>query len=618
MATSGDTLPNVGRIDTLRTRRDSSVIAIPLGTDTTARARTDSVRGVPDSLPTPRVRRDSIKAPIARAELPVGVTAGPAYRWRGDTVLATGALNATDLLDRVPGVVAFRSGYIASAQTASYLGDFRRVRVFRDGVELDPVNPRNGGVLDLTDVQLWQADEVSIEPAPGEIRMYIRTRAPRNTTPQTRVDVATGDQETNLYRAFYGKRFGNGALVQVNAQQFGTGARNQRYGGGGDATDAVVRLGWARRAVSVDAYLNRLERRRNLTLDPLTGAAILPRFVGRRDEGYLRVGVGDPERGVWGQAIADVLRFRLESVERAPNDTSRVLPDSGAYRNQYVVTGGLSEGPLRLSATERVRVYAGRTEHSPALRATFSTALLDVSAYAERVGPDSTTRLDLSARLAPLPWVAFVAGATRTSGGSVLGGGAGAVVRAEGALRVGRAWLAGGRVIRDGRTLIPPIEYTVAGIAPVAVTESRVSGTIASLRGRLLPSVYADVGGTLWDQAGPYRPRYQTRGELRYATNWLRRFPTGEFGINTAVFDEYRSATTFPVAGAASGGATSIAFTRATPSNLLGALLEIRLQSAVISYQIRNLAARQYQQVPGITPPRGAVSVYGVRWEFSN
>jgi hypothetical protein len=56
---------------------------------------------------------------------------------------------------------------------------------------------------------------------------------------------------------------------------------------------------------------------------------------------------------------------------------------------------------------------------------------------------------------------------------------------------------------------------------------------------------------------------------------------------------------------------------RAGPSNQLGALLEFRLQSAVVSFQIRNALSRRVEYVPGLRAP-GAISIYGVRWEFSN
>lgn len=589
---------------------------MPAGPDSAARASIDSVRGVPDSLATPPVRRDSIQPPIVRAELPDGVVIGPNYRWRGDSVLATGALTLLDLLERVPGLTGFRSGYVASAQTAAYLGDFRRVRVFRDGVELDPVDPRNGGILDLADVPIWQAEELAIEPTAGEVRVHIRTRAPRNRTPQTRVDVLTGDDETTYYRAFYGKRFGNGALLQINGEQLGTGSRNQRIGGGGESTNALVRLGWAGRGLSADVMFTRLSRRRNETLDFNTQATVLGNFIGRRDEGYLRLGYGDPEQGVWAQALANAVAFRLDSPVRDASDTSSVLPDTANYRTQYVLAGGFTQWGVRLSATNRLRVFDGRTDNAPALRAAFDRPWLSLAAYAERSGVDSLRRADVTARVAPLRWLAFV-GAVSRAENVAAGRGAQTVARAEGAVRVRDAWLSAGRVERGGGTFAPPRVYEVAGALPAASTEPRVGGTIAAFRGRFYRDLHADVHATVWDSAGPFRPRYQARTELRLLTNWLRRFPTREFGANIAVYNEYRSEMTAPFVTAVEGGTADTVVLRAGPSNQLGALVELRLQSAVISFQVRNALGRQFEYVPGLTAPR-ALTLYGVRWEFSN
>jgi len=620
-----DTLRRPAAADTVRSGRDSVTVAVPIGTDTTRRTVGDSLRGTPDSLKTPKVKRDSIKTPLVRAELPTqGVVAGPAYRFRGDTILASGALTIADMLERVPGVTVFRSGYLASAQTAAYLGDFRRVRIFRDGVEIDPVDPRNGGVLDLTDVQLWQAEEVSIEPTAGEIRVHIRTRAPVSTTPQTRVDVYTGDVETNLYRAFYGKRFSNGGLVQVNLQQYGTGARDARLGGGGDAANALVRVGWARKNRSFDVTLTRIDRRRNRTTDFFNQDSVLVNFVGRRDEAYVRAGVGDPDQGVWAQAIANVLRFRLESPKLAAattTDTTRVATDTTAYRNQYVLTGGLTRWGVRFTATDRYRVANHTAYHAPSIRAGYERDRLSLSAVGERVGTDSTKRLDVSGRLAVLPRVAVVGGVSSTTGGDSTVGGTRRVARAEIAAQVARnAWLSVGRVIRDGGIFAPPRIYAVPGGTPAATSEGRVSGLVGSFRGEVLPFITADIGGTAWDREGLYRPRYSGRGELRFASNFLRRFPSGEFGLNVAVSDEYRSAVVFPLAPSPGSGATTSAIipTRVGASNLIGGQLEIRIQRAVISYQARNIGVRLYQEVPGVYLSRNTISLYGVRWEFSN
>lgn len=610
----GDTLPRTSTPDT--TRRGQPTVG-------------DSLRGTPDSLKTPKVRRDSIQAPLTRGELPTrGVVAGPAYYLRGDTVLASGAQSVAEILERVPGVTVFRTGYFASAQTAAYLGDFRRVRIFRDGVELDPIDPRNGGVLDLTDVQVFQAEEVSVEPTAGEVRVFIRTRAPVNTTPQTRVDIFTGDQQTNLYRAFFGKRLGNGGLAQFALQQLGTG-RNYAFGSGGDVTSALVRLGWARKNRSVDVLLTRVDRRRNRARDPFRAAldSTLTSFSGRRDEAYLRLGYGDPDQGVWAQAIANVLRFNLNDPQGATysvnGTTAKVFQDTSAYRNQFILTGGFTRFGVRFTATERYRSGGGVRYHAPSVRAAYERGPVMVSALAERVGLDSTTRLDVSGRLNVLPRVAVLGGFSSTTGDTAVvssAGGTRRVARAELAAQLGRtAWASVGRIAREGGTFLPPRIYAVVTEAtsgpPVAVQEKHVGGTVATLRGEVLPFIYADAYGTVWDNAGVYRPKYQAHAELRFASNFLRRYPTGEFGVTAALSDEYRSRTLFPLAPVTLGGSPVPTYTAA--GNSLGFQLEIRLQRAVISYRNPNILGRVYQQVPGTYPAR-STNYYGVRWEFSN
>ena len=42
------------------------------------------------------------------------------------------------------------------------------------------------------------------------------------TIPETRTDVSTGDQQTNMYRGYFGQRYRNGLALQFGAQQVGT------------------------------------------------------------------------------------------------------------------------------------------------------------------------------------------------------------------------------------------------------------------------------------------------------------------------------------------------------------------------------------------------------------
>jgi hypothetical protein len=473
-------------------------------------------------------------------------------------------------------------------------------------------------VLDLVDVQLWQGDELTIEPTAGEVRVFVNTRAARNRTPQTRVDVLTGDDETNVFRGFYGKRFGNGTLIQAAGQQLNSGGRNRRTGGGGDVTSALVRYGWARRRLSADLFLTRLARRRNETLDFLTQAAVLPAFGARRDEGYVRVGYGDPGQGPWAQVLANVLSYRLDTPARATGDTSGVSADTTEFRTQYVAAAGVTRWGVRLSATNRFRAVGGRSVNAPSVRAAFDRRALSVSAFAEQSGLDSLRRADVTVRLAPISRLAVLGAGSLSEGTSpMVAPGARSVARVEVAARVKDAWLSAGRVERGGGVFAPPRVYEVAGTRPVPYREPRVGGFVGSFRGRFYRDLYADVSGVLWDTAGAFRPRYQGRAELRLLTNWPGRFPTREFGANIAVYDEYRSEMSATFASVESDGTPTTVVRRAGPSNQVGAQLEIRLQSAVISFQIRNVLARQFQYVPGLTAPR-ALSIYGVRWEFAN
>src|SRR5678810_1099911 len=142
-----------------------------------------------DSILRERIRADTIRSPLAHAP---------------------------------PGATTTRGGWIASPAAGAYLGDARRVRVFYDGFEMPALDPRAGNVLDLTQVSLWSAEDAVVEQAPDEVRVYLRSWRVRTTNPETRTDVNTGDQQTNMYRGFYGRRFRNGAAFQFGAQQYGT------------------------------------------------------------------------------------------------------------------------------------------------------------------------------------------------------------------------------------------------------------------------------------------------------------------------------------------------------------------------------------------------------------
>jgi hypothetical protein len=255
-----------GRRDTMPSRVDSSrVPRRPVGRDTILvplPPRADSVpRGdTTRAAAKPKTAADTIKRQITRAQLPVILEIGAARIYDRAALFATGALTITDLLGRVPGLTELTTGWLGAPASVAMLGDVRRVRLFLDGVELDPLDPRQRGAPAANDMPLATLEELRIERAADEVRVYARTWRVDRTTPFTRADVATGDQNTNLYRAFFGRRFAHGEALQFAAEQYST--QPIRALPSSDALNLMLRAGITRGPWSVDLFAQRSRRNR--------------------------------------------------------------------------------------------------------------------------------------------------------------------------------------------------------------------------------------------------------------------------------------------------------------------------------------------------------------------
>jgi hypothetical protein len=586
-------------------RRDSVVVLpIPPRGDTLILA--DSVGRPPVQLPP-----DTIHPPLPRGEMPrLADVARPSLRWNRDSLFHTGALNLLDLLERIPGVTGFRTAWLTSPMTASYLGQPGRVRVFFDGLELDPLDPRGGGVEELSGVPIWVAEEVVIERGASEIRVYIQSWRVHRTTPESRVDVGTGDQETNLYRGFLGRRFGRGAAIQFAGQQL---TSKPRFGGTSSHSAFFGRLGWGGERWGIEAVAMRVSPTRGQLDAQPPFDFTLPRYRARRTDGYVRVGVGDPGEGVWFRAQAGVNDLRFTGVAAAAppagDEPAQVSADSSRSYAQYVLSGGWSRGPFRVSATERIRSGHRSTIQTPSVRASADFPLATVSLFAEGRGADSASRGEIMARVTPLPFIAIGGalgqrGPERMSDGTSVG--ASSFMRAEAAVRIRELWIGGGLLQRGAVAVRAPLVLTGT---LVPVIEPSATGIFVSAHGRIVGPLFVDAYGVQWnDSAGHYRPRYQARSQLYVQSNFLTRFPSGNFGLIAAVTHEYRSHTLFPSANETR---------RAGGYRIIGGLLEIRIQEAVATYQFRNLLLERYAQVPGLEAAR-QTQYYGVRWPFWN
>lgn len=617
--------------------------------------RNDSI--IKGAVPLPAIKADTIKAPLTRAEAPPILEIGAPRIYDRTAMFATGALTLVDLLGRVPGLTEFTTGFLAAPALIASQGDLRRVRIFLDGLELDPMDRRARGVAPANDLPLQALEELRIERGAEEVRVYARSWRVDRTIPYTRADIGTGDQSSNLYRAWFGRRYDHGEALQVAAEQYTT-QPNSRLASS-DVLNVMLRAGLTHGPWSADAFLERSHRNRA----PYTGIGVasetrdtVPGIETQRNTAYFRIGNGDPDGGRWMQMLASANSYRLSArtstnistFAPSSSDSLSALVDSLSYESQYLLTGGLARGAWRASAAERLRVGGHRTSHVASARASGGAGPLSLSLFGEGQSYLDPSRLEVTGRVTGASRVALVAALSRTGegtfdrlfdeprNGSVYGvngafsvAGSGQFVtpdtnevtryqlaarsnsRIEAGIKVRDLWLSGALLRRGATTLLAPAEIdTLYAKAAAVRPEAEATGRMVSARGRLWRAVNVDAWALAWsDSTGFYRPRYQTRSELYIQTNLLGRFPAGNFGLLTSLAHEYRSGSRFP---------TSADSSRSAPGyRTISFKLEIRVQTAVVTYQFRDLLQEKYSQIPGYNLPR-QTQFYGVRWEFWN
>jgi hypothetical protein len=634
--------------DTSAGRRDTipDTVAIPLPARADSMIRNDSIaQGILGERERRRV--DTLKAPLARAEAPAILEIGTARIYDRSAILATGALTLSDLLGRVPGLTTFATGWLLGPTAVASEGNLHGIRIFLDGLELDPMNQREQGRSPVNEIPLHTLEEVRIERGAADVRVYARTWRVVSTTPYTRADVLTGDQNTNLYRGYFGRRYDRGEGLQVSAEQLSTQPTSSLPSS--DGQSFLVRVGLARGPWSADVLAVRSGADRSKWVGqggPTLILDTIAAFTTRRTTAYLRLANGDPDAERWGQVIASSHSFIGTAAKTTAVDTL-VSHDSTTYESQYLFTGGVRRGPVRVSAAERIRVALHDRSAVPSARASLETGPLALSAFAEGKSPFLPSHAEATARAQLLSRVSMLGSVSRSGSGTVrrvLASGqtstlftaAGSLTdlplgplaydssaapqyelaartdaRAEAGVRLRDVWLTVGLLHRGATTLLPAAGLdSVYGRAPALRTEGSATARTASLRGRLWRAMNVDAWALAWsDSTGLYRPKYQTRAELYLQTNLLDRFPRGNFGILGSVAHEYRSNARF--------ASTGDSVRTAMGSRTLDFRLEIRIQTAVISYQFRNVLQQSYAQVPGFTLPR-QTQFYGVRWDFWN
>jgi hypothetical protein len=567
-----------------------------------------------DSAPPPQ-HADSIQAVIGRDGPTPSLEIGQSFSYTRDQLFASGAITLGDLLDRIPAFTTFRTGWIAAPQATAIGGDFSRVRVFIDGIERDDLEPRNGVAPDLSTVPIWTLEKLTLARGADGLRVDLRTWEYNGTAPYTRIDALTGDLNTNLYRAFYGKRFYNGAGLQVALQQYGV--VDNRNGGGGQQFTGMLRYGIAHSAWSIDATAIRSNDTRTTTSRFGPGIGI-PAYRAATTLGYLRAAVGREGTGPFLQVVASTEILKENSTHMdSPTAQSRGfapdLADSLASVAQYVATAGFDAAGGRLRLIERYRRRLGRGYSSPAATFDLTRNFLSASASAERDEYAGLTRIEGGARLTPLPFISLLGFAgQRTPFGTPAPGfiqqPQSRSARLEAGLRVlpRGLWVSGGVVTRDTAVLVPSQLWDTAFVGkPVG----RQTGSTLAVRGPVGGSLTVNAYAIHWKEAAPYTPQDEAHGDVRFYTEWLSRFPDGNFSFLFQPGVDYRNSVAFPQTDGTDRLAVS--------SRTMSLLVELRILRGVLSFQRRNVLGAIYNQVPGYLMPR-PVNIYGVRWYFFN
>lgn len=586
--------------DTSKVRKDTTV-RVPVPGHADSLIRRDST-GVPRNVPLPEPS-DSLQPALAHAPIPRLLPSDRALHFDRAQMFATGALTLQDLLARVLIATPFSAGYISAPGNVAVGGDFRRTRVFIDGIAYDALDPRSNGIADLSQVQLWMAEDVTIEQTASEVRVHLRTWRVDNTSSYTRLDVGTGDQQTNLYRGFFGKRFGGGTALQLAAQQYGT-VPPSYLGSSADQLGIIARLGWSNKQFSVDGFMTRVSRHRG-DIRAFNRVDSLRGVESTRNDSYLRFGFHDVDTSAaWAQIVLSQSSNKY-NPPKASGDT--VNRDTTQSQRQYLAAVGINRGGLHLSLNARMRHRDSVTLTTPSATASYVIGGLALRGNVEGKSPDSLSRSDVSAEFTAANL--FRAGAAIDRAVDHRAGSKDLAMlgtRAWGGVRVATLWLDGGVMRRDSAALIAPTLLGASG----TVFDPPAIGATLRLSGRLWKALFVDANALRWnDTAAIYRPKYQTRSELFIQTSLPDRFPKGNFGLLISARHDYRSASLIP--------ADTAKLLRAQGERSISTLLEIRIYSAVVSWQVRNIVGTRNYQTPNYLQPR-TTNFYGVRWDFWN
>ena len=189
-----------------------------------------------DSIAAPA---DTIPPPVL-VPWPVRASAGPlttTWVWNREELLLEGHITVLELLARIPGIATFRSGVFLQPEVATlFSGGAARTVIELNGFILDPLAAAS---LDLSTISLIHLEEIRVERRLDALVVGLRTSAPVDARPYSRIEAGIGEPSANLFR---------GVLLAPHflVGPIGLGIERVELEGAGRPQPADVFHGWLR------------------------------------------------------------------------------------------------------------------------------------------------------------------------------------------------------------------------------------------------------------------------------------------------------------------------------------------------------------------------------------
>jgi hypothetical protein len=603
---------------------------------------------VRDTLPRDTLRTgvpDTLRSPPHLPRYPEPEQTGWAaarWVWSRDDLLRHHGMSLLELLERTPGLVVTRGGGAGKPAGAASLGQGGgRLRVFRDGFEVDPLAT---ATLDLQHIGLLDLDQVRVERSLIETRIHLRTFQLEDLRPLSGVEVGTGNFNARFLRAMFSRpAFGHSVITAAYDVSSAGGFRlpepssfssaRLRWDLGLGPSSGLqleyVRNGLTRESAAYPADFDRGE------LVLRARSRLGPRLTGDLFLGHISHSPAREEDPLTGAAIAltratdtlDISLTGLQGGARAIYTGGFGHVEAGgrlrmggrrgfaSISNELSARAGLQPAPW-LGAEAEILTSGTAAGQVTAMQATARTGGLlgfwlfgSVSSGQRRV----TTREDSRSIVidtilvdgVPVPREISILMPDYTDSATDIGGARAGLEWSVSRVNVGAA------LVTSAAGLVVPFGNGFdRGMPAVAVESSRGAegfGTL-NLAGRL-EGVSLEGGYTHWESRGgrPYLPA----GEGRVAAIFTGLFREGQLEPYARLEAAYRGSTLVP-------NPARTGFQDVEGHTMLNFLLQIRIIDVRAFLVFDNVLNEQNAvDVPGRFLP-AARTIYGVRWFFRN